>query len=91
MTSTERFQVNASSWTQVTTGEANVGIQLISLAQVLIHIGTAEPGENAAGILIGRKTDVTPSEFTASNLPDDAMVYVKAKDDRPVDLVVMKY
>jgi hypothetical protein len=92
MASTERFQVNATSWTQVTQGEANVGIQLTGTSQIMVHIGTSDPDMDAAGIIIGRQTDLTPSEFTASGLPQDANVYVKAHGtDTAVDLVVMKY
>lgn len=88
---TQKFSVTSEEWVQVSNGEANVGIQLISLALVFVYVGDLAPDENSTGIQIGRHSDVTPSEFSASNLPETSGVYVKGSGNQNVDLVVMKY
>lgn len=91
MARTDKFTITSGEWTRLSDGEENVGIQLISHGQILVHVGETEPSPDAPGILIGRESQLTPYEFSVSALPNTARVYARAKGDRNIDIVVMRY
>ncbi|MDQ0317736.1 hypothetical protein [Amorphus orientalis] len=91
MASTDQITLRNTEWTRVGQGATTVAIQMVSNGQIRVHVGDSEPQLSAAGLIIGSDVDELPLTFTASNLPENAGVWVRAMSADTLDITALAY
>lgn len=90
MASTKRLNLT-TSWQKVTTAESKFcAVQPNKAGTFYIHIGSAEPTEEAAGLVFSASLEGVPNEFSCGGLPEGVSIWVRSRDDG-LDATVAEY